>query len=85
MDVHRGLREASATLGICVVDSAETGAINQPGDTFLGPLDGVGVESVLRIADGDPGLTIISRGVAFSEVVGLNGVSLSAQCFLYFG
>lgn len=84
MDVHRGLGEASATLGILVVESADNGTINQPVDGFLGPLDGVGVERVLGRADVNPSLTVIGRGIALSEVVGLNGVILSTQCFLYF-
>lgn len=84
MDVHRGLREASTTLGIVVVKSADISTINQPVDGVLGPLDGVGVERGMRAGDGDPSLTVIGGGIALSEVVGLNGVVLSAQCFLYF-
>lgn len=84
MDVHRGLGEAIATLGILVVESADIGTINQPVDGVLGPLDGVGVERVMGRADADPLLTVIGRGIALSEVVGLNGVILSAQSFLYF-
>lgn len=84
MNVHRGLGEASATLGILIVESADIGTINQPVDGILGPLDGVGVERVLGVADVDPSLTVIGRGIALSEVVGLNGVLLSTQCLLYF-
>jgi len=81
VDVHRGLGEAIATLGILVVESADIGTINQPVDGILGPLDGVGVERVMGGADADPSLTVIGCGIALSEVVGLNGVILSAHRF----
>lgn len=79
---HRSLREPSATLGIVVCKRTHDGAVNRPGNRLRCPVDGVGVESVLRIGNGHIGASVICCCIAFTEVVGLNLGGITAQYFL---
>jgi hypothetical protein len=72
LDLHGSLGEASTVLGIGVVQGADQVAINVPLDVLAGPVDGVGVEVILGVADGVVGTTVIGGGISLAEVVGLD-------------
>lgn len=79
---HGGLRETRAALSVSVLDSTESLAVNDPADGILGPVDGVGVEVVLRGVDVLPGLTVVGGSVTLAEVVGLDLVRVASNTFL---
>lgn len=81
---HRSLREASATLGIVVRERTHDRTVNRPGNGILGPVDGVGVESLLRSGNGHVSASVICGGVSFAKVVCLNLSGVTAQYFLRF-
>lgn len=75
---HRRLRVARAALGGGVGQGAHESAVDVPGDVLFGPFHGVRVEVVLRLLDGGPGEAVIGRGVAFTEVIGLDPMVIAA-------
>lgn len=81
-DVHGGLGETSTALSIVVVQGTDSSTVNVPGDVVLLPVHLVGVEFTLRVGHSGPGITVIGRGIALAEVVGLNSASVAAKSLL---
>lgn len=82
--LHGGLGETRATLGVSILDGPDGVAIDNPADGILGPVDSVGVDVFLRVVHVLPGLAIVSGSVTLSKVVGLNLVRVTANSFLLF-
>lgn len=81
---HRCLWEASASFRISIVDCPNNGAINRPGQFLLRPNPGVFMEHFLRGRHRLPGPSIvIFTSVTFAEVICLEFVGRTTQCFLY--
>lgn len=80
--VHRGLGEPGSALGFVIGKGPDILAINRPCDMILFPFDSVGVEDVLGGLNGMPGRTVVGRGVALAEVVGLDFVVSGTKSLL---
>ncbi|KAL2281893.1 hypothetical protein FJTKL_11342 [Diaporthe vaccinii] len=72
LDLHRGLRVAGTSLGVGVLQRPDDGAINDPVQLLGGPVDGVGVELGLGVADSGEATTVVGGRVTLAEVVGLD-------------
>lgn len=81
-DIHGGLGEASAALGIVVVQGADDVAVDGPLDGLLLPVHLISVEFTLGVGHGGPGITVIGRGITLAEVVGLNCARVAAKSLL---
>jgi hypothetical protein len=81
-DVHGGLGEARTALSIGVVQSTDSSTVNVPGNVILLPVHLVGVELTLGVGHTRPSVTVIGRGIALTEVVGLNSTSVTTKSLL---
>lgn len=72
LDLHGGLGEGLATLGIGGLEGSNDVVIDEPVDIAGGPLDGVLVEGAERVINGVVGATIVGGGVTLAEIVGLD-------------
>lgn len=70
LDLHGGLGELGASSGGS--EGADSGAVDDPVNSILGPLNGVGVVGAQRAANGVGATTVVGGGVALGEVVGLD-------------
>lgn len=71
-DLHGSLGESSTILGIGIVQGADQATIDVPFDVVLGPVNGISVELLLRVADGVVGSTVVGGSITLAEVVGLD-------------
>lgn len=78
-DIHRGLREVGAAVSISIVQGADGCSVNGPDNRILGPVDGVGVDSVLRSGDGELLHPVVGRSVSLAEVISLDIAVVAAQ------
>lgn len=79
LDLHGGLGVVGATLGVGGLQLTNRGAINEPVDRLLRPLDGVGVVGGKGVGDGVVGTTVVGRGVTLGEVVGLDLLGITTN------
>lgn len=66
-------------MGVGGEQSADDGAVDDPVDLVLGPLNGVGVGAGERSIDGVESTTVVGGGVALAEVVGLDLLVVTAN------
>lgn len=79
----RSLGEAASALGIGVVQSADSVAVNGPRDRLGRPFNRVGVEGLLGSSHGFVGGTVVAGGVTLPKVVGLDLSGVATKSLLY--
>jgi hypothetical protein len=77
-DRARSLRVVLTTIGIAAVESADGLAVDDPGQSITGPVEGVGVKG-LGVGDITLKHAVVGSGVALSEVVHLDLVVDAAE------
>jgi hypothetical protein len=77
------LGEVLAIQSIDVKQSADQAAIDIPFDIFGCPVNGIGVPVVLWVIDCFIDCAVISRGVAFAEIVRFNDSGIATKPLLY--
>lgn len=79
LDLHGRLGESGAILGSSVGQGAHDGAVNRPDHGLGRPVHSVGVEGGLGVGDRGETATVVGRGVALAEVVGLDLGGIAAE------